>query len=183
MAISLDDAKGRMDKSIAALEGEFKTIRTGRANAAMFEKVRVEYYGQEVPLNQAATISVPEARLVIIQPWDPSTLGDIERSLQKAEVSVNPSNDGKVIRIAIPPLTEERRKEIVKVAHNSAEQARVSVRNIRRDLNDQTKADKKEGLGEDEAKRLDGEVQKITDASIETIDKLLETKESEILEI
>ena len=183
MAISLDDAKGRMDKSIAALEGEFKTIRTGRANAAMFEKVRVEYYGQEVPLNQAATISVPEARLVIIQPWDPSTLGDIERGLQKAELSVNPSNDGKVIRIAIPPLTEERRKEIAKVAHNSAEQARVSVRNIRRDLNDQTKADKKEGLSEDEAKRLDGEVQKLTDASIETIDKLLETKESEILEI
>ena len=183
MAISLDDAKGRMDKSIAALDGEFKTIRTGRANAAMFEKVRVEYYGQEVPLNQAATISVPEARLVIIQPWDPSTLGDIERGLQKAELSVNPSNDGKVIRIAIPPLTEERRKEIVKVAHNAAEQARVSVRNIRRDLNDQTKADKKEGLSEDEAKRLDGEVQKITDASIETIDKLLETKESEILEI
>ena len=96
-----------MHKSISALESEFKTIRTGRANAAMFEKVRVEYYGQEVPLNQAATISVPEARLVIIQPWDPSTLGDVERGLQKAELSVNPSNDGKVIRIAIPPLTEE----------------------------------------------------------------------------
>lgn len=183
MPISLDDAKTRMEKSISALEGEFKTIRTGRANAAMFEKVRVEYYGQEVPLNQAATISVPEARLVIIQPWDPSTLGDIERGLQKAELSVNPSNDGKVIRIAIPPLTEERRKEIVKVAHGAAEQAKVAVRNIRRDLNDQTKSDKKAGLSEDEAKRLDDEVQKLTDSSIADIDTRLETKESEILEI
>jgi len=172
-----------MEKSIGALESEFKTIRTGRANAVMFEKVRVEYYGQQVPINQAATISVPEARLVIIQPWDPATLGDIERALQKAELSLNPSNDGKVIRIAIPPLTEERRKEIVKVAHSAAEQGRVAARNIRRDLNEETKADQKTGLGEDEAHRLNDDIQKLTDSTVARIDKLLQAKEAEILEI
>jgi ribosome recycling factor len=183
MPVSLDDAKGRMDKSLEALESEFKTIRTGRANTAMFDKVRIEYYGQQTPLSQVATISVPEARLVIIQPWDPSTLGDIERGLQKAELSLNPSNDGKVIRIAIPPLTEERRKEIVKVAHGAAEQARVSVRNIRRDLNEETKAEQKAGLSEDEAHRLGDGIQKLTDAAVANIEKLLAAKEAEILEI
>jgi len=172
-----------MQKSIDALAGEFKTIRTGRASAAMFDKIRVEAYGQQMPLNQTATISVPEARLVIIQPWDRSTLGDIERAIQKSDLSLNPSNDGKVIRISIPPLTEERRKEIVRQARNAAEQSRVAVRNIRRDLNEHIKQQKKEGLSEDAAKRETDQVQTLTDERIAEINELLSAKEKEIMEI
>jgi ribosome recycling factor len=125
-------AEEKMKKAVKALEDEFKTIRTGRASAALFENIRVDYYEQKVPLNQVATISIPEARLVIIQPWDRSVLAEIEKAIQKSELSVNPNNDGKVIRIAIPPLTEERRKELAKVAKNIAEKSRVSIRNVRR---------------------------------------------------
>ena len=183
MANLAADAKQRMRKSIDALVGEFKTIRTGRASAAMFDKIRVAAYGQQMPLNQTATISIPEARLVIIQPWDRSTLGEIERAIQKSDLSLNPSNDGKVIRISIPPLTEERRKEIVKQARNAAEQARVAVRNIRRDLNESIKQQKKEGLGEDAAKRESDQVQTSTDERIAEINELLTAKEKEIMDI
>ena len=183
MANLAGEAKQRMQKSVDALVGEFKTIRTGRASGAMFDKIRVEAYGQQMPLNQTATISIPEARLVIIQPWDRSTLGDIERAIQKSDLSLNPSNDGKVIRISIPPLTEERRKEIVKQARNAAEQARVAVRNIRRDLNENVKQQKKEGLGEDAAKRDTEQVQTLTDARTAEINTLLTAKEKEIMEI
>ena len=183
MAELAGEAKQRMQKTLNALTNEFKTIRTGRASAAMFDKVRVEAYGQQMPLNQTATISIPEARLVVIQPWDRSTLGNIERAIQKSDLSLNPSNDGKVIRISIPPLTEERRKTIVKQARNAAEQARVAVRNIRRDLNEAIKQQKKEGLSEDEAKRESEQVQTATDERISEINELLSAKEKEIMEI
>lgn len=178
------DAKERMDKSIEALKNDFNTIRTGRASASLFDKLKVEYYGTPTPLNQVATISIPEARLVVIQPWDPSIIGEIEKAIQKSELSLNPSNDGKVIRINIPPLTEERRKEYVKMAKNMAEQARVAVRNIRRDANDGIKKKEKDSdITEDQSKKGLDDVQEKTDKHIEQVDKLLEEKEKEIMEI
>ncbi len=183
MADFSSTASQRMQKSIDALADEFKTIRTGRASAAMFDRIRVEAYGQRMPLNQTATISIPEARLVIIQPWDRALLGGIERAIQKADLSLNPNNDGKVIRISIPQLTEERRKEIVRQARAAAEQARVAVRNIRRDLNESVKQQKKEGLSEDDAKRGVDRIQTLTNERIEQINTLLAAKEQEIMEI
>jgi ribosome recycling factor len=177
-------AEDKMKKSLSALEEEFNTLRTGRASPALFDKIRVEYYGNPTPLNQVATISVPEARLVVIQPWDKSTIGDIEKAIQKSELSVNPSNDGKVIRINIPPLTEERRKEYVKVAKNMAEQCRVSIRNVRRDANDELKKAEKDGeMSEDELKRAEDHVQKLTDRYVDDVNTLLDAKEKEIIEI
>jgi ribosome recycling factor len=177
-------AKERMRKAVEALQDEFNTLRTGRASPALFDKIRVEYYGNPTPLNQVATISAPEARLVVIQPWDKSTIGDIEKAIQKSELSVNPSNDGKVIRISIPPLTEERRKEFVKIAKNMAEQNRVSIRNTRRDANDELKKSQKDGtISEDDLKRAEDEVQKLTDSHIAQVNEQLEEKEQEILEI
>ena len=177
-------AEDKMKKAVKALEDEFKTIRTGRASAALFEHIRVDYYEQKVPLSQVATISIPEARLVIIQPWDRSVLPDIEKAIQKSELSVNPNNDGKVIRIAIPPLTEERRKELAKVAKNIAEKSRVSVRNIRRDTNEEIKKQEKDSsLSEDQAKRGMDEIQKLTDKFIEEINSVLAKKDKEIMEI
>jgi len=177
-------AEDKMTKSLAALQDDFNTIRTGRASASLFDKIRVDYYGQKTPLSQVGTISIPEARLVVIQPWDKSLLGEIEKAIQMSELSVNPNNDGKVIRINIPPLTEERRKEYVKVAKNMAEQSRVAIRNIRREANDDLKKQQKSGeISEDDEKRLADEVQKMTDSYIEKINGLLETKEKEILEV
>ncbi|MFW6338505.1 MAG: ribosome recycling factor [Alkalispirochaetaceae bacterium] len=180
----ISDAESRMTKSLAAMQEEFDTIRTGRASAALFEKIKVEYYGNPTPLNQVASISIPESRLVVIQPWDKGLLNEIEKAIQKSELSLNPSNDGKVIRISIPPLTEERRKEYVKIAKNMAEQARVAVRNIRRDANDELKKQQKAGdISEDDQKRGEEEIQKLTDAHVEKINATLEEKEKEILEI
>ncbi|MFP4373707.1 MAG: ribosome recycling factor [Spirochaetaceae bacterium] len=177
------DADQRMKKSLQALEEEFNTLRTGRASSALFEKIKVDYYGNQTPLSHMATISVPEARLVVIQPWDKSTINEIEKAIQKSELSVNPSNDGKVIRINIPPLTEERRKEYVKIAKNMAEQCRVSIRNIRRDANDELKKAKKDGeLSEDEEKRLEEDIQKLTDSYVKEVDEALQEKEKDILE-
>jgi len=177
-------AEDRMKKSIQSLQDEFKTLRGSRASQALFEKIRVEYYGQKVPLHQVATISIPEARMVIIQPWDRSVLTEIEKAIQKSELSVNPSNDGKVIRINIPPLTEERRKDLVKVAKNTAEQSRVSVRNLRREANEEIKKAKSDSeLSEDEAKKATDEIQKLTDKYIEEINEVLAVKEKEILEV
>jgi ribosome recycling factor len=173
-----------MGKSLASLEEELAGLRTGRASAAMFDKIRVEYYGNPSPLNQVASISVPESRLVVIQPWDKGLLGEIEKAIQSSELSLNPSNDGKVIRINIPPLTEERRKEIVKLAKNTAEQGRVAVRNIRRDANEELKKSEKNGdISEDDLKRGEERVQKLTDQFIEKINETVTAKESEILEI
>ncbi|ULQ59964.1 ribosome recycling factor [Brucepastera parasyntrophica] len=173
----------RMKKSINNLKDEFNTIRTGRASAALFDKVRVDYYGDKSPLSQVASISIPEARLVVIQPWDKTLIGEIEKAIQKSELGLNPSNDGKVIRIAIPPLTEERRKELVKQAKALAEQSRVAVRNIRRDGNDSLKKEQKDGLiTEDDLKTAEDSLQKETDKYIQEINKILEEKEKEIME-
>ena len=177
-------AEERMKKAIQSLHDEFKTLRGSRASQSLFEKIRVDYYGKLTPLNQVATISIPEARLVIIQPWDRSVLTEIEKAIQKSELSVNPNNDGKVIRINIPPLTEERRKDLVKLTKNTTEQQRVAVRNARRDANEEIKTAKTDGeLSEDEAKKATDEIQKLTDRYIEEINKLLEAKEKEILEV
>jgi len=184
MEATIKDAEERMKKSVATLEDEFNSMRTGRASAGLFERIKVDYYGQPTPLNQAATISVPEARLVVIQPWDKSLLNEIEKAIQKSELSVNPNNDGKVIRIQIPPLTEDRRKELVKVAKNTAEQAKVAVRNIRRDANEDLKKKMKNSdISEDDEKRGIEEIQKLTDSYIESVGKLLDEKEKEIMEV
>ncbi len=180
----LKDAESRMKKSVAALSDDFTSLRTGRASASLFDKIKVDYYGQSTPLAQAATISVPEARLVVIQPWDKALLSEIERAIQKSELSVNPNNDGKVIRINIPPLTEERRKELVKVARNQAEQCKVAIRNIRRDANDELKKLQKGGdISEDDEKRGTDDIQKLTDKYVEEAGKVLESKEQEIMEV
>ncbi len=184
MEATIKDAEERMKKSVATLEDEFNSMRTGRASAGLFERIKVNYYGQPTPLNQAATISVPEARLVVIQPWDKSLLNEIEKAIQKSELSVNPNNDGKVIRIQIPPLTEERRKELVKFAKSTAEQAKVAIRNIRRDANDDLKKKMKNGdISEDEEKRGIDTIQKLTDTYIESVGSLLDEKETEIMEV
>ncbi len=180
----ISNAESRMKKSVAALGSEFNSLRTGRASSALFDKIKVDYYGQPTPLSQVATVSVPEARLVVIQPWDKGLLSEIERAIQKSELSVNPNNDGKVLRINIPPLTEERRKELVKVAKNIAEQSRVAVRNIRRDANEELKKmEKSSDITEDDAKRGEDEIQKLTDKYVKEINNLLEDKEKEIMEI
>ncbi len=184
MQESISKAESKMKKTLAALEDEFKTIRTGRASAALFDQVKVEAYGTPTPLSQVATVSVPEARLVVIQPWDKGLLSEIERAIQKSELSVNPSNDGKVIRINIPPLTEDRRKEFVKVAKNMAEQSRVAIRNIRREANEILKKKQKSSeITEDDEKKGTDETQKLTDKYINDINTLLEDKEKEIMEI
>ena len=173
----------RMEKSIAALKDEFNAIRTGRASATLFDKVRVDYYGQPTPLNQVATVSVPEARSVVIQPFDKTLIGEIEKAIQKSELGLHPSNDGKIIRIAIPPLTAERRKELVKQAKAAAETSRVAIRNIRRDGNEDLKKQQKDSkLTEDELKSAEDALQKSTDKFIADINKILEAKEKEIME-
>ena len=173
----------RMEKTINALTDEFNTIRTGRASAALFDKVRVDYYGEKTPLSQVANIAIPEARMVVITPWDKSLIGEIEKAIQRSELGLNPSNDGKVIRIAIPPLTADRRKELVKQAKTIAENSRVAIRNIRRDGNDELKKQQKDGsITEDELKTTEDSLQKTTDKFIAEINKIFEDKEKEIME-
>lgn len=178
-----DTVEERMKKTVASLKDEFNTIRTGRASASLFDKVRVDYYGDKSPLSQVATISIPEARMVVIQPWDKGLIKDIEKAILSADLGLNPSNDGKVIRIAIPPLTAERRKELCKQAKNIAENSRVAIRNIRRDGNDDLKKQQKDGiLTEDGLKTAEDALQKSTDSFIQEINKILEAKEKEIME-
>ena len=173
----------RMDKTIAALKDEFKALRTGRASASIFDRVKVDYYGTPTPLNQVSTISVPEARSIVIQPFDKSLIGEIEKAIQKSELGLNPSNDGKVIRISIPPQTAERRKELVKQAKATAENSRVAIRNIRRDGNDDLKKQQTDGvIPEDELKTDEADLQKSTDKYIQDINKILEENEKEIME-
>ena len=180
----LADSEERMKKSLASLKDGFSGLRTGRASAALFDKIRVDAYGEKSPMNQVANISVPEARLIVIQPWDKALIGEIEKAIRTSELSLNPSNDGKVIRISIPPLTEERRKELVKVAKNNAEQSRVAVRNIRRDGNDELKKLLKDSkITEDDEAKSAEELQKLTDAYIVKINQVLEEKEKEIMEV
>ena len=174
----------KMKKAVSALKDEFNGVRTGRASPSLLDKIRVDYYGQKTPLAQVATVSVPEARLIVIQPWDRALIGEIEKAIQKSELSLNPSNDGKVIRIAIPPLTEERRKELAKSAKSMAEQSRVSIRNIRRDgLEDLKKQLAAGGVAEDSIKKAEDELQKLTDSYIAQVGKALEEKEKEIMEV
>ena len=173
----------RMEKTINALKDEFNTIRTGRASAALFDKVRVDYYGEKTPLSQVANIAIPEARMVVITPWDKSLIGEIEKAIQRSELGLNPSNDGKVIRISIPPLTADRRKELVKQAMTIAENNRVAIRNIRRDGNEELKKQQKDGsITEDELKTTEDTLQKTTDKFIAEINKIFEEKEKEIME-
>lgn len=174
----------RMDKTIESLQEEFKRIRSGRANAGLVEGLVVDYYGSRTPLKQLASISVPEPRLIVIQPWDKGALPEVEKAFHKSDLALNPNNDGKVIRISIPALTEERRKELVKVAKGKAEDARVAVRNIRRDGNEEVKTVEKEGhVSEDDSKKTLDEIQKITDEYIENINKLMDAKDAEIMEV
>ncbi|UOE92811.1 MULTISPECIES: ribosome recycling factor [Bacillaceae] len=180
----LKDAEARMKKAIEALNREFATLRAGRATPAILDKVTVEYYGAPTPLNQLATISVPEARLLVIQPFDKSAMSDIERAIQMADLGLTPSNDGTIIRITIPPLTEERRKELVKLVKKYAEEAKVAVRNIRRDTNDDLKKLQKDGeMTEDELRRATDDVQKVTDQHITEVDNVASKKEKEIMEV
>ncbi|MCR5437762.1 MAG: ribosome recycling factor [Treponema sp.] len=173
----------RMEKTIAALKDSFNAIRTGRANAAIFDKVRVDYYGNKTPLNQVATIQIPEARSVIIAPFDKSLIGEIEKAIQSSDLGLNPSNDGKVIRIQIPSLTAERRQELVKQAKASAENSRTAIRNIRRDGNETLKKQQKAGeLTEDGLKSETDKLQKLTDKYIDEINKIYDAKEKEILQ-
>jgi len=172
-----------MNNTGEALEREFKRIRTGRASAALLDGIKAECYGTQMPIEQVASISVPESRLITIQPWDQSIIGDIEKSILKSELGLTPMNDGKLIRISIPPLTEERRKELAKVARRMAEEGKVSVRNHRREANDMFKELKNEKeISEDEFHKCQNEVQKITDESIKKIDEITAGKEKEIIE-
>ena len=178
-----DSCEVRMEKTIAALKDSFNTIRTGRANAAIFDKVRVDYYGTKSPLNQVATIAIPEARSVIITPFDKSLISEIEKAIQMADLGLNPSNDGKVIRIAIPALTADRRKELVKQAKTIAENSRTAIRNIRRDGNDDLKKQQKDGvLTEDGLKTETDKLQKLTDKYIDEINKIYDAKEKDIMQ-
>jgi ribosome recycling factor len=179
-----EDCKDRMNKVIANLEKDFKRLRTGRASVSLLEGIRVDYYGASTPLNQLATLSVPEPRLILIQPWDQSTIGEVEKAILKSELGLTPMNDGKIIRINIPPLTEERRRDLVKLVKKMAEEAKVAVRNVRRDANEMIKDLKKEKeISEDDAFKAQEEVQKITDDFIKKVDELSAAKEKEILEV
>jgi ribosome recycling factor len=172
-----------MEKSIDSLKKEFKKTRTGRASLSILDGIRVEYYGTATPLNQTASLSIPESRLIIIQPWDVSVIKDIEKAILKSDLGLTPSNDGKLIRISIPPLTEDRRKELVKIIYKKSEEHRVAVRNIRRDSNELLKGLKKDGdISEDEAFKAQDQIQKITDKHIKLIDDVCKEKEKEILE-
>lgn len=178
------DAKQRMDASVETLRRELATMRTGRASLSMLDGIRVEYYGTPTPLNQLGNLGVPDPTLITIQPWDPSLLQTIEKALRSSDLDLNPQNDGKLIRIPIPPLTEERRKLLVKHAHKNAEEGRVAIRNVRRDTNDHLKKLLKEHqVSEDDEKHAIAEVQKLTDHHIERINELLKKKETEILEV
>ena len=184
MQAVIDNTEEKMKKSVASLKDGFATLRTGRASAALFDKIRVDCYGEKSPLNQVANISVPEARLIVIQPWDKNLISEIEKAIRSSELSLNPSNDGKIIRIAIPPLTEERRKELVKLAKNQAEQSRVAIRNIRRDGNEELKKMLKDSsITEDDESKSATELQKLTDNYINKINLVLEEKEKEIMEV
>ncbi|MES0350431.1 MAG: ribosome recycling factor [Desulfobacteria bacterium] len=178
-----DDAQERMADSIDALKNDFKKVRTGRASLALFEGMKISYYGTSTPLNQVASLSIPESRLVVINPWDQSIIGEIEKEILKSELGLTPMNDGKVIRISIPALTEERRKELVKVVGKIAEEHKVSIRNLRRDANELLKGLKKDGdISEDDFFRGQDKVQKITDDYIKSVDEICQEKEKEILE-
>ncbi len=180
----LIDAEVKMEGRISVLQSDFAVVRAGRATPALLERVRVDYYGSPTPINQLATIGVPEARLLVIQPWDKSAMGDIERAIMKSDLGLTPQNDGTVIRLVIPQLTEERRQELVKSLRRRAEEERVAVRNIRRSANEDLKKLEKSGdLPEDDARKAVEEVQELTNRFIEEVNQLLAAKEKEMMEV
>jgi ribosome recycling factor len=179
-----EDAERRMKGAVSALRQDLGSIRAGRASAALLDRIQVEYYGSPVPINQVATISVPEARLMIIQPWDRKMLTDIEKAIQKSDLGINPNNDGQVIRLVIPPMSEERRRDLVKSLHKKLDEHKVAIRNIRRDIHEKLRdREKKKEVSEDELKRSNDKLQKLTDRYIEEMDKVGKAKEQEILEV
>lgn len=180
---TLQETRESMDKSVASLKNELNKVRTGRASLTLLDGVKVDYYGTSTPLNQVASLSVPENRLITIQPWDITVIKDIEKAILKSDLGLTPSNDGKIIRITIPQLTEERRKELVKIVNKISEDHKVAVRNIRRDSNELIKSFKKDGdVSEDDAFKAQEKVQKITDEYISSIENIYTEKEKEILE-
>lgn len=182
--MELNHIKEKMSKTISVLQEDFSEVRAGRANPAILNKIRVDYYGTPTPINQVAGISVPEARLIVIQPWDVSLLKEIEKEILKAEIGINPNNDGKVIRLAFPELNEERRKELVKEIKKMAEDSKVSIRSIRREAMDEAKKLQKDNqMTEDELKGAEDQIQKLTDEKIAEIDKVLAEKEKEVMSV
>ncbi|WP_309604737.1 ribosome recycling factor [Phenylobacterium sp.] len=180
----LSSYRDRMDKAVAALKEEFGSLRTGRASASLLDQINVEAYGSTMPINQVGAISVPEARMISVSVWDKALVISVEKAIRSAGLGLNPVTDGQNLRIPIPPLTEERRKDLVKVAGKYAEQQRVAVRNIRRDANDDLRvAEKAHVISQDEEKRMEGEVQKLTDEAIRRVDEALKTKEQEIMHV
>ena len=180
----LADAKRRMDKSIEATHHEFNSIRTGRASPALLDRVTIDYYGTPTPLKSLASISAPEARMLVVQPFDPGSIKNIERAIQESDLGLTPSNDGKIVRLPIPALTEERRKDLVKVVRRVAEDGKVAIRNVRRDVMQHLKELVVNGdVGDDEERRAEAQVQKITDDHTKSIDDLLKSKEAEIMEV
>jgi ribosome recycling factor len=180
----LADAKRRMDKSIEATHHEFNSIRTGRASPALLDRVSIDYYGTPTPLKSLASISAPEPRLLVVQPFDPGSIKNIERAIQESDLGLTPSNDGKLVRLPIPALTEERRKDLVKVVRRVAEDGKVAIRNVRRDVMQHLKELVVNGdVGDDEERRAEAQVQKITDDHTKSIDDLLKVKEAEIMEV
>ena len=180
----VSDASGRMDKSVSATHEHFNSVRTGRASAALLDRIQIDYYGTPTPLKSLASISVPEPRMLTIQPFDPTSIKQIERAIQESDLGVTPSNDGKLIRLPIPQLTEERRKEYVKIVRGMAEEGRVSVRNVRRDAIKHLEELAKGGdVGDDDERAAEARVQKLTDEHVHKIDYLLKHKEAEIMEV
>jgi ribosome recycling factor len=180
----LDSAKDRMTKAEDALKRELATIRTGRASPSLVDHIRVEYYGAQTPLNQLATVAAPEARLLTIQPWDRKSLGPIEKALQKSDLGLNPTNDGALIRLAIPQLSEQRRKELTKLVQKRVEEFRVATRNVRRDSQEELKkAERAKEMSEDEHRRAAERLQKLTDQTIASLERLGHQKETELLEV
>lgn len=178
------EAEEKMNKTVSVYKEELQSIRAGRANPALLDKISVDYYGQITPLKQVGSISAPEPRLLVIQPWDPNLIPAIEKEILKSDLGLNPSNDGKVIRLVIPMLTEERRKELAKIVKKNSENAKVAIRNIRRDINDRIKKmEKDKEISEDDRRLGEEEIQKITDKYIEEIDSITKNKEDELMEI
>lgn len=178
------DADRRMQKAIEVLKQDLTAIRTGRASSALVDRITVDYYGTPTPISQVATISVPDARLLVIQPWDRKMLVEIEKAIQKSDLGINPSNDGQVIRLAIPPMSEDRRRDMVKNVHKKLDEHKVAIRNIRRDAHDKLRdREKKKEISEDELKRSTDRLQKLTDRFIDEMDKIGKSKELEILEV
>jgi ribosome recycling factor len=179
-----NETEERMQKAVAALRRDLASLRAGRATPSLLDKITVDYYGSAMPINQLANISVPEPRLLLIQPWDKKAVSEVERAIMKSDLGLTPNSDGSVIRLAIPQLTEERRKDLVKVSKKKAEEGRVAVRNIRRDANDELKKKEKNGdITEDELRKSQDDIQKMTDKYIEEVDQVLAVKEKEIMEV